>query len=46
LRLDLFNSIYQISFAVSVDDNPPRIKANTTEGKMRYLFDKNKIIFF
>ena len=45
-RLDLFNSMYQISFAVSEDDNPPRTRANTTKGKMRYLLDKDKTIFF
>jgi hypothetical protein len=45
-RLDLFNSMYQISFAVSADDNPPRTRANTTKGKTRYLLDKDKTIFF
>jgi hypothetical protein len=37
--------MYQISFAVSADDNPPRINANTTEGKTRYLFDKTRLSF-
>ncbi len=45
-RLDLFNSMYQISFAVSADENPPRTRANTAKGKTRYLLDKYKIIFF
>jgi len=44
--LDLFNSMYQISFAVSADDNPPRTRASTTKGKTRYLLDKDKTIFF
>ena len=46
LRLDLFNSIYQVSFAASADDKLPRIRANITNGKMRHLFEKYKIIFF
>ena len=33
-RLDLFNSMYQISFAASEEDNPPRINAaNKTREK-------------
>ena len=45
-RLDLFNSMYQILFAVSADENPPRTRANMTKGKTRYLLDKDKTIFF
>ena len=45
-RSDLFNSMYQTSFAVSADDNPPRTSANATKGKTRYLLDKDKTIFF
>ena len=45
-REDLFNSRYHTSFAASEEDSPPNIKAAITKGKIRYLLDNNKAIFF
>ena len=44
-RLDLFNCRYQMSFAAFEEDSPPKSNAATTKGKIKYLFDNNKVIF-
>ena len=45
-RIDLFNCRYQMSFAASEEDNPPNINVIKTKGKIKYLLENNKIIFF